>query len=152
LQPSLTLRGGMVFAVDRPGSAAETGLETSVLWVPLRIEAEISPWASSAVTTSLGLRLGVDYVRVGTRALDGYTRAAAPVERAQPMVGMHAGVAWYVAPRVALTADAALDLDVSPRAYVVDEGALHPRVFGTSRLRPELALGVRFDITEGRAP
>jgi hypothetical protein len=111
----------------------------------LRAYGTVSGPTASAVTLIAGLGGGIDILRVETNALpsDAHTEESTVVDA---ILGSLLGARIPLGGRVMLDAAFTLDLDLTPRRFVMEQGGRRAGLLELGRFRPAFVLGGSYSL------
>jgi hypothetical protein len=123
-----------------------TDTTVSAVWVPLRGEGSLAPFrsASGRFEFRTGARISAEYLYTSSTSRDPFTKVSSPRERMQFTFGPTASIQWFLAPRLALSLEAAVDVDTAPRSFVLEDGTRKSAVWSTGRFRPSASLAIQW--------
>jgi hypothetical protein len=140
LRPSAGVSAGYVL----PSRVSNGTVDSEFHLVPLRAEARIEPIAWRKVALETALVGGIDLVSLDAQTALSYVHVSGPKGRVQPIFGAAVSGRFRLSPSADFVITAGLDVDTSPRRWVVVTGPSRDELFETARLRPYAALGLDF--------
>jgi hypothetical protein len=140
LRPSAAVYAGYVL----PARVSRSSVDAEFHLVPVRAEARIQPlrWGGGGLETALVG--GVDFVSLAPQSAPSYVHLDEPQNRVQPVLGAAMSGRFRLSPSSDFVVTAGLDVDTSPRRWVVATGRERDELFETARFRPYAALGLDF--------
>jgi hypothetical protein len=140
LRPSGAVYAGYVL----PSRVSRASVDAEFHLVPLRAEARIEPISWGSVALETAITGGVDFISLAAQSAQPYVHVQEAHSRVQPVVGAAVSGRFRLSPSADFVVTAGLDVDTSPRRWVVVTPQMRDELFETARLRPYAALGLDF--------
>src|SRR5262249_45032045 len=126
------------------------GVDAEFRLIPLRLEAGIEPIAGPRLALQTVLVGGVGIVSLAPQSAPALVQVEATSPRVQPILGPAVAGRFRLSPSADLVLTTGLDVDLSPRRWVVASPPERDALFETARVRPYAALGVDFTMLGAR--
>jgi hypothetical protein len=127
-----------------PARVSSGGVDAEFHLVPLRADAGIQPVAWKTIALETALVAGVDFVSLAPERAPSYVRLEDTSRRRQPVLGAVVRARFRLSPSADFVLTAGLDVDMSPRRWVIVAGQARDGLFETTRFRPYASLGLDF--------
>jgi hypothetical protein len=142
LRPSAGIRAGYVL----PTLVSSRGVDAEFHLVPLRAEVAARPLSVRSFALETALVGGVDFVSLAPQTAPSFVHPEETKRRVQPMFGGALSGRFRLSPSADFVLTAGLDVDASPRRWVIVAPSGNDSFFETARVRPYAALGLDFTI------
>lgn len=143
-----TVRPGVLgsFAMYAPGEVGESRATGSVHAMSARLLPFVEWAAAPRLTLHAGGGMGVDVLRFDSERPPPGAVSLGTASSTDLVVTTMAGARIALSRSLGVVAGLGIDVDVTPRRYVVEYGPVRESVFNPSQVRPHALLGLEFSV------